>query len=73
MYTNVAYLNNSVSVVKDTSKPLIVTSCGFYRVDSGPMLLAFITHYILVDYSQNILECLPLNTKHYIRKNSSNK
>ena len=33
MYTNVAYLNNSVSVVKDTSKPLIVTSCGYYRVD----------------------------------------
>ena len=38
MYTNVAYLNNSVSVVKDTSKPLIVTSCGFYRVDSGPTI-----------------------------------
>ena len=26
------------SVVKDTSKPLIVTSCGFYRVDSGPTI-----------------------------------
>ena len=38
MYTNVAYLNNSVSVVKDTSKPLIVTSCGYYRVDSGPVI-----------------------------------
>ena len=38
MYTNVAYLNNSVSVVKDTSKPLIVTSCGYYRVDSGPTI-----------------------------------
>lgn len=38
MYTNVAYLNNSVSVVKDASKPLIVTSCGFYRVDSGPTI-----------------------------------
>ena len=38
MYTNVAYLNNSVSVVKDTRKPLIVTSCGYYRVDSGPTI-----------------------------------
>ncbi len=38
MYTNVAYLNNSISVVKDTSKPLIVTSCGYYRVDSGPVI-----------------------------------
>ena len=38
MYTNVGYLNNSVSVVKDTSKPLIVTSCGYYRVDSGPVI-----------------------------------
>lgn len=38
MYTNVAYLHNSISVVKDTSKPLIVTSCGYYRVDSGPVI-----------------------------------
>ena len=38
MYTNVAYLNNSISVVKDTSKPLIVTSCGYYRVDNGPVI-----------------------------------
>ena len=38
MYTNVAYLNNSISVVKDTRKPLIVTSCGYYRVDSGPII-----------------------------------
>ena len=38
MYTNVAYLNNSMSVVKDTKKPLIVTSCGYYRVDSGPII-----------------------------------
>jgi len=38
MYTNVAYLNNSISVVKDLSKPLIVTSCGYYRVDSGPVI-----------------------------------
>ena len=38
MYTNVGYLNNSISVIKDTSKPLIVTSCGYYRVDSGPVI-----------------------------------
>lgn len=38
MYTNVAYLNNSASVVKDTSKPLLVTACGYYRIDSGPII-----------------------------------
>lgn len=38
MYTNVAYLNNSISVVKDLRKPLIVTSCGYYRVDNGPVI-----------------------------------
>lgn len=38
MYTNVAYLHNSISVVKDLSQPLIVTSCGYYRVDSGPVI-----------------------------------
>lgn len=38
MYTNVAYLNNSISVVKDTSKPLIVTSCGYYKVENGPVI-----------------------------------
>jgi AraC-like DNA-binding protein len=34
-YTNVAYLNNSSNAVKDLSKPLVVTSCGYYCVDSG--------------------------------------
>ena len=38
MYTNVAYLHNSISVVKDLSKPLIVSSCGYYRVDNGPVI-----------------------------------
>ena len=38
MYTNVAYLYNSVSVVKDLSVPFLVTSCGYYRVDSGPII-----------------------------------
>ena len=38
MYTNVAYLNNSISVVKNTDTPLLVTSCGYYRVDSGPII-----------------------------------
>ena len=38
MYTNVAYLNNQLSAVEDRSKSLIVTSCGYYRVDSEPMI-----------------------------------
>ena len=33
MYTNVAYLNNYVSAVIDTTCPLVVTSCGYYRVE----------------------------------------
>lgn len=32
MYTNNAYLNNSMIDIKDKSKPLIVTSCGTYRL-----------------------------------------
>ena len=32
MYTNSAYLNNSLVDIKDKSKPLIVTSCGTYRL-----------------------------------------
>lgn len=32
MYTNNAYLNNSMVDIKDKSKPLIVTSCGTYRL-----------------------------------------
>ena len=32
MYTNNAYLNNSLVDIKDKSKPLIVTSCGTYRL-----------------------------------------
>ena len=32
MYTNNAYLNNTVQDIKDKSKPLIVTSCGTYRL-----------------------------------------
>ncbi len=32
MFMNVAYLNNSTSTVVDNMKPLIVTSCGNYRV-----------------------------------------
>ena len=33
MFMNVAYLNNSTSTVVDNTKPLIVTSCGNYRVN----------------------------------------
>ncbi len=32
MYTNNAYLNNSKLDIKDKSKPLVVTSCGTYRL-----------------------------------------
>ena len=32
MYINSAYLNNSKIAIKDKSKPLIVTSCGVYRL-----------------------------------------
>ena len=31
MYTNKAYLNNSLIDIKDKTKPLIVTSCGTYN------------------------------------------
>ena len=34
MYANSAYLNNSHVDIKDKSKPLIVTSCGTYRLYS---------------------------------------
>lgn len=36
MYINVAYLNNSISVVKDLTRPLSITSCGHYNIDNGP-------------------------------------
>ena len=32
MYTNSAYLHNTLIDIKDKSKPLIVTSCGTYRL-----------------------------------------
>lgn len=38
MYINSAYLNNSVSEIKDKSKPLIVTSCGTYHLYTKPKL-----------------------------------
>lgn len=39
MYTNVAYLHNSLSDIMDLSKPLIVTSCGYYRIHSMPTFI----------------------------------
>lgn len=36
MYTNSAYLNNCTTDIKDRSKPLIVTSCGLYRLYTIP-------------------------------------
>lgn len=38
IYTNSAYLNNSLVAFKDKSKPLIVGSCGTYRLISRPKL-----------------------------------
>ena len=38
MYTNNAYLNNTMVDIKDKSKPLIVTSCGTYRLYTKPIL-----------------------------------
>ena len=38
MYTNNAYLNNTMQDIKDKSKPLIVTSCGTYRLYTKPKL-----------------------------------
>lgn len=35
MYANVAYLNRSCDELVDLSVPILVTSCGNYRVDSG--------------------------------------
>ena len=38
MYTNNAYLNNSVLDIKDKSKPLVVTSVGTYHLYTRPIL-----------------------------------
>lgn len=38
MYANTAYLNNTLYAIKDKSKPLIVTSCGTYRLYTKPKL-----------------------------------
>ncbi len=38
MYMNLAYLNNSLVDFKDKSKPLIVGSCGTYRLYTRPKL-----------------------------------
>lgn len=37
MYTNNAYLNNSLLDIKDKSKPLIVTCCGTYKLRTRPV------------------------------------
>ena len=36
VFANTAYLNNSFTDTADTSKSIIVTSCGYYRVHSRP-------------------------------------
>lgn len=37
MYTNVAYLHNSLADMVDFSRSLMVTSCGYYRLHSRPI------------------------------------
>ena len=37
MYINNAYLNNTLLDIKDKSKPLIVTSCGTYKIYTHPI------------------------------------
>jgi len=39
MYTNAAYLHDSFSDFMDLSKPLIVTCCGYYRIQTMPVFL----------------------------------
>lgn len=41
MYTNNAYLNNSLLDIKDKTKPLIVTSCGTYKLHTHPTFYTF--------------------------------
>ncbi len=41
MYLNSGYMNNSLKDFKDKSKPLIVGSCGTYRLFSRPKLPTF--------------------------------
>ena len=38
MYLNCGYMNNSAIDFKDKSKPLIVGSCGTYRLLTKPKL-----------------------------------
>lgn len=38
MYTNSGYLNNSINDFQDTSRPLIVGSCGTYHISTSPEL-----------------------------------
>ena len=38
MYFNSGYLNNSRLDFKDYTKPLVVGSCGTYRLKKRPML-----------------------------------
>ncbi len=42
MYFNSGYLNNSRLDFKDYSKPLVVGSCGTYRLKKRPKLPTFL-------------------------------
>ena len=38
MYTNVAYLHDFFDEIVDDSKDLLVTSCGYYRLEKLPII-----------------------------------
>ena len=38
MYINTGYLNNSLIDFKDKSRPLVVGSCGNYRLSEHPKM-----------------------------------
>ena len=51
MYFNSGYLNNSRLDFKDYSKPLVVGSCGTYRLKKRPKLPTFWAKWHLVKHT----------------------
>ena len=41
MYINSAYLNNNIDELVDTEHPLLVTSCGTYRLEQKPLMYTY--------------------------------
>lgn len=48
MYFNSGYLNNSRLDFKDYSKPLVVGSCGTYRLKKRPKLPTFLATRVFI-------------------------